>query len=127
MNSIKRILAGFFACVLTSLVSVGYAEIDFTNEEFSVRNNIHFGMTKQEVADAEVATSGFIRADLEENYVAEDGTTEALIQTRVAGIDESYIYFEFDEDGGLYSFIYEFAPANVEEKYKSIYDEMRTA
>lgn len=104
----KRIIA-LVVCLVLFASSVCYAET-----EFSLRSNLKFGMTFEDVkqCESEQDVEVCMCNDSEGGYSAKaSGLT-------VAGNDKSSAYYAFDESGGLCSLLYDFESMSYT-KYKN--------
>ncbi len=104
----KRIVSAFIFVILAALISLSSTMA----EEIIMHSGVKFGMTIDEVIDAE-GKNGFQskKEDLydilysDDEIYAEYKSERIAIQGTIAGIDASRIYYYFDNNGKLFEVV----------------------
>lgn len=98
------------AVMLLSLVGTGFAE-----EDFSLRNGMHFGDTMDTIKGLETL-----------ELSSESDTTLFFGRGMIAGLDNSQVRYHFNEDGYLDDMRYDFPNKNSRDSIRTDYDSINS-
>lgn len=107
----KKVTVVLLACLLIVMFNHSLAEAPMINEDFTIRNGIHFGMTHEEVQASEKAYGTSDEKTYEytcdETYNPTNYATQYVyVDTTILGYPGSNVSYFFDDDGNMMSFSY---------------------
>lgn len=104
-------------CLVISMAAL-LSSVSALAEEFSIHSGVMFGMSADEIRMLE-DNAGFEIVEISENDVILDtiGEDESItnIEGKIAGIDDSSIYYITNNDSGLFSAQYNFRSKNYDQ------------